>query len=52
MYRRYREYRQRRHRRTNSEYRRRSIWTRPSVQITIVLVTALVIYIILQSSAK
>lgn len=51
MYRRYREYRQRRHRR-NTEYRRRSIWLRPSVQITIVLVAALVIYIILQSSAK
>lgn len=50
MYRRYREYRQRRHRR-NSEYGyRRSFWTRPSTQITIVLVAALVIYIILQSA--
>jgi hypothetical protein len=51
MYRRYREYRQRRRSR-NTEYRRRSALTRPSVQIAILLVAALIIYIILQSSAK
>jgi cell division septal protein FtsQ len=48
MYRRYREGRRRRNR---AEYRRRSVLTRPSVQITILLVTALIIFILL-SSAK
>jgi hypothetical protein len=51
MYRRYREYRQRRRYR-HRENRRRSAFMRPSVQIAIVLVAALIIYIILQSSAK
>jgi len=39
-------------RRRNSDYRRRSALMRPSVQITIVLVAALVIFIILQSGGK
>ncbi len=49
MYRRYREYRQRPRRRR--EYRPRSIWLRPSVQITILAVAAVVVYLLLQSSA-
>ena len=44
--------RERRRRRNPTEHRRRSVFMRPSVQITILLVTALVIYIILQSSAR
>jgi len=44
--------RERRRRRNPTEYPRRSVFMRPSVQITILLVTALVIYIILQSSAR
>ena len=47
MYRRYRDYRQRRRR--NTERRPRSVLKRPSVQIAILLVVALVIYLILQS---
>jgi len=43
---------ERRRRRTPTEYRRRSVFMRPSVQITILLVTALVIYLILQNSAR
>ncbi|HLF75524.1 MAG TPA: hypothetical protein VI524_14300 [Anaerolineales bacterium] len=49
MYRRYREYRRRRPR---TEYRRRTLLTRPSVQITILLIAALVILIILQSGGR
>jgi len=48
MYRRYRE----RRRRNRPEYRRRSVLTRPSVQITILLVAALIIFILLQSGAR
>jgi len=48
MYRRYRE----RRRRNRTEYRRRSVLTRPSVQITILLVAALIIFILLQSGAR
>ena len=47
---RYREYRRRPRR--NTEYRRRSALMRPSVQITILIVAALIIYIILQSGGK
>jgi len=50
MYRRYREYRRRPRRNTN--YRQRSVLTRPSVQITILIVVALIIFIILQSGGK
>jgi len=54
MYRRYRDrYREYRRRpRRNTEYRRRSPLMRPGVQITILIVAALVIYIILQSGGK
>lgn len=48
MYRRYREYRHRR----RSEYRPRSIRMRPSVQIGILLVAALIVFIILQSGGR
>ena len=48
----YRRYRERRRRRTPAEYRRRSVFTRPSVQIAILLITALVIYLILQSGGS
>jgi hypothetical protein len=48
----YRRYRERRRRRNRTEYRRRSALTRPSVQITILLVTALIIFIILQSGGR
>lgn len=44
--------RERRRRRTPTENRRRSVFMRPSVQITILLITALVIYLILQNSAR
>ena len=47
MYRRYRDYRQRRRRTT--ERRPRSVLKRPGVQISILLIVALVIYLILQS---
>jgi hypothetical protein len=47
MYRRYRDYRQRRRRNTNR--RPRSVLKRPGVQISILLIVALVIYLILQS---
>ena len=50
MYRKYRE-RPRRRRRPTGE-RRRSVLTRPSVQITILLITALIIFIILQSGGR
>jgi len=49
MYRRYKEHRRRR---TNTEYRRRTVFMRPSVQITILLVAALVVFIILQSGGR
>jgi len=42
-----------RRRKNNAEYRRKnSVLLRPSVQITILLVTALIIYIILVSANK
>ena len=47
MHRRYRDYRQRRRRTT--ERRPRSVLKRPGVQISILLIVALVIYLILQS---
>jgi hypothetical protein len=47
MYRRYRDYRQRRRR--TSERRPRSFMKRPGVQISILLIVALVIYLLLQS---
>ena len=47
MRRRYRDYRQRRRRTT--ERRPRSVLKRPGVQISILLIVALVIYLILQS---
>ena len=47
MYRRYRDYRQRRRRTTDR--RPRSVMKRPGVQISILLIVALVIYFILQS---
>ncbi len=50
MYRRYKERRYRR--RSNPEYRRRSVFMRPSVQITILLVAALVVFILLQSGGR
>ncbi len=50
MYRRYRDYRQRR-RQHRREYRPRSIWLRPSVQLTIVAIAALIVYVLLQSAA-
>lgn len=43
---------QRRRRRNPDTYRRRSVLMRPSVQITILIVTALLIYIILQSGGR
>jgi len=53
MRRRYNEYRTRRkHRRRSITPRRRSVMMRPSVQIAILLVTALIIYIMLQSAGK
>jgi len=48
----YKRFRERRRRRNRTEYRRRSVLTRPSVQITILLVTALIIFILLQSGAR
>ena len=50
MYRRYRDYRQRRRRHT--ERRPRSIMKRPGVQIAILIIVALVIYLLLQSSGS
>jgi hypothetical protein len=50
MYRRYRDYRQRRRRRNTDTARRpRSVLKRPGVQISILLIVALIIYLILQS---
>ena len=48
----YRRYRERRRRRGPAEYRRRSIFMRPQMQIAILLITALVIYLILQSAGR
>jgi hypothetical protein len=48
----YRRSRERRRRRNRTEYSRRSLLTRPSVQITILLVAALIIMILLQSAAR
>lgn len=39
-------------RRRDTGYRRRSVMMRPSVQITILLVAALVVFIILQSAGR
>ena len=50
MYRRYRDYRQRRRR--NTQRRPRSIMKRPGVQIAILIIVALVIYLLLQSSGS
>ena len=42
-----------RRRRRDPEYlRRRTVFMRPSVQITIILVAALIVFIILQSGGK
>ncbi|MBK9924339.1 MAG: hypothetical protein IPP66_03525 [Anaerolineales bacterium] len=46
------QYTPRRRRRDPDSTRRRSVFMRPSVQITIVLVAALIIYVILQSAGK
>ena len=51
MYRRNRENR-RHYRRNNAERRPRSVMMRPGVQITILIVVALIIFIILQSGGK
>jgi len=51
MYRRNRDNR-RHYRRNSTERRPRSVMMRPSVQITILIVTVLIIYIILQSGGK
>jgi len=48
----YRRYKERRQRRRTREYRPRSVMTRPSVQIGILLVTALIVYILLQSAGR
>lgn len=48
----YRRYKERRRRRSPNEYRRRSVFMRPPVQISILLITALVIYLILQSGGR
>lgn len=50
MYRRYRDYRQRRRR--NTERRPRSVLKQPGVQISILIIVALIIYIILQSGGR
>ena len=49
MYRRYREYRQRRRRPTDR--RPRSLLKRPGVQVSILIIVALIIYLILQSGS-
>lgn len=46
----YKRYRERRRRRNGSENRSRSVWTRPSVQLTIVLIAALIVFIILSTN--
>jgi di/tricarboxylate transporter len=48
----YRRYRERRRRRYGSEYRGRSAWMRPSVQLTIVLIALLIGYILLSSGGR
>ncbi|MEP0806176.1 MAG: hypothetical protein HRF47_11840 [Chloroflexota bacterium] len=47
-----RRYYPRRRRRVNSEYRRRSALTRPSVQIGILAVAALIVFLLLQSGGR
>lgn len=42
----------RRRRRVHSEYRRRSALMRPSVQIGILAVTALIVFLLLQSAGR
>lgn len=44
-----RRYYPRRRRRISPEWRRRSVMTRPSVQIGILAVTALIVFLLLQS---
>ncbi len=41
-----------RRRRRDPEYRRRTVFMRPSVQITILLVAVLIVFIILQSGGR
>jgi len=41
-----------RRRRRDTEYRRRSVFMKPSVQIGIILVAALIVYILLQSGGR
>jgi len=50
MSRRYNDYPPRRRRRT--EYRRRSVFMKPSVQIMILVIVGFVVYIILQAGGK
>ncbi len=52
MYRRNRDNNRRNYRRHNTERRPRSVMMRPGVQITILIVVALIIFIILQSGGK
>jgi hypothetical protein len=47
-----RRYQTTRRRRRDTEYRRRTVFMRPGVQITIILVVALIVFIILQSGGK
>jgi len=48
----YKRYRERRRRRYRSESRGRSIWTKPSAQIAILLGAALIVYIILSTAGR
>lgn len=47
-----RRYQSSRRRKRDTGYRRRSVMMRPSVQITILLVAALIVFIILQSAGR
>lgn len=47
-----RYYSTRRRRTRDTDHRRRSVFMRPSVQLTIILVAALVIFLILQSGGR
>jgi len=48
----YRRNRENRRRRNRSDYRPRSVFMRPGVQITVLLVVALIVFIILQSGGS
>lgn len=48
----YKRYRERRRRRYRSEDRGRSIWTKPSAQIAILLGAALIVYILLSTTGR